>query len=176
METWKPIPGFDGYEVSDLGRVRSLDRGIIVDHRGRGKTCQRRYRGRMLKLSPGPHGYLRVRLGWHSNAQYVAQLVMLAFVGEPPMGHEIAHNDGNNTNNQLSNLRYDTPKGNAADKLIHGTHGRGERCPTSRLTREQIFEIRRSKIDRRRLAILYGVSKSHIDNIIIGHRWKWLNG
>lgn len=174
VEIWKPIPGFNGYEASDLGRVRSIDRVITVDHRGRGEQCLRRYCGRILRASPGPRGYLRVRLGYSCNVKYVAKLIMLAFVGDPPPGYQVAHNDGNNTNNRLLNLRYDTPLGNTADKLIHGTHSRGERCPTSRLTRKQIYEIRKSPLDRKTLAILYKVSKSHINNIMSRHRWSWL--
>lgn len=172
-EIWKPIPGFEGYEVSDLGRVRSLDREIAIDHRGRGRLWIRRYRGKLL--APVDDGrYLAVHLGSRKQMR-VHQLVMLAFVGEPPPGTEVAHNNGRGTNCKLLNLRYDSPPGNAADKLNHGTDARGEKCPTARLTREAVRAIRHSALDRKLLAEAYGVSKSHIDNIKAGHRWGWLD-
>lgn len=171
-EIWKPVPGFEGYEVSDLGRVRSVDRVLWKQNRW-GKPGWRRYRGKVL--SPGYDGrYLGIHMGTYRQIR-VHQLVMLAFVGEPPPGMEVAHKDGIGTNCKLANLRYDTPPGNAADKLVHGTDARGEKCPTARLTREAVRAIRRSTLDRKLLAEAYGVSKSHIDNIKAGHRWGWLD-
>lgn len=169
METWRPIPGFDGYEASDLGRIRSVDRDVTVEG-----GFSRRFRGRVLKLQRHGGGYRRLRLGWHSKSYYVHQLVMLAFVGEPPVGQQVAHCNGEPTDNRLVNLRYDSAPGNNADKIRHGTHGRGEQCPTGRLTQEQVLEIRSSELARKLLAAQFGVSKSHIDNIKAGHRWGWL--
>ena len=57
-ETWKPVPGYEGqYEVSDYGRVRSIERWVAYSN-GRG----RRQPDRMLKLMPDGNGYLRVTL------------------------------------------------------------------------------------------------------------------
>ena len=128
-EVWKPIPGFDGaYEVSDWGRVRSIDR-IITTKAG---TKQRR-QGRVLTPTANTGGYLKVGLGRLGRAKtlQVHRLVLEAFVGPCPEGHECCHNDGDPTNNNLSNLRWDTPSGNALDSVLHGTHPHAAKthCP-----------------------------------------------
>lgn len=107
-ETWRPIPGFPDYEVSDTGKVKSFKRGVLW--------------GRKLKLSPDSWGYLRATLliNGRSYIKGVHQLVMLAFVGPCPEGMEICHNDGNPINNHLGNLRYDTHKANIQDAVRHG--------------------------------------------------------
>lgn len=171
METWKPIPGHDGYEASDLGRVRSVDREIPGVFKG--TAAVRLWRGRVLKLQRLSTGYLLVHLG-KGNQRLVHRLVMLAFMGNPPPGQTVAHNDGNRSNNHLRNLRYDTVAGNNADKVRHGTHHRGERQGASKLTRKEVLAIRRSKAMGVTLASIYGVSQTQISAIRNRNSWSWL--
>jgi len=96
-ETWKPIIGYEGlYQVSDLGKVRSLKFG----------------KERILK--PGMSaGYLAV--GLCNNGQKtrkVHQLVAEAFIGPRPDGYETCHKDDVKTNNVLTNLYYGTKSEN----------------------------------------------------------------
>lgn len=125
-ERWLAVPGYEGrYEVSDLGNVRSLDR--IRSH-------GRRWRGRTLKPYPMPRGYLMVNL-WLDNTQriwLVHRLVLLVFVGPAPEGMEGLHRDGDNTNNNLSNLRWGTHSENQLDQVAHGTHVNASKdaCPS----------------------------------------------
>ena len=114
-ETWKPIPGFDGYEASDLGRVRSIDRHVLCPP-GKLGIQRRFYRGRVLKLSPSGNGYLHVTLGKKNrNGADVHALVLLAFVGPPPEGQEGDHRDRKKHNNKLTNLRYRPSGENRSD-------------------------------------------------------------
>lgn len=120
-ENWKPVPGYEGrYEVSDQGRVRSLDR------MGRaGMHASRIYRGKLLRQSSGDYGRRTVSL--HSGTEAgrsrtVHALVLEAFVGPRPEGAEACHGDGDASNNHLDNLRWDTHEANEADKKSHGTH------------------------------------------------------
>jgi hypothetical protein len=83
-EQWRPVPGYEGrYEVSDHGRVRSLD--AYCGNRFGTRTLRK---GRMLKLSiVKPHGYRSVQLAdgrGNLTAVKVHRLVLLAFKGEPP--------------------------------------------------------------------------------------------
>jgi hypothetical protein len=127
METWKPVVGFEGhYEVSDQGNVRSLDQ--VVAH-WRGGTRLRR--GKYLKpgATGGSGAYLFVVLmndGKTRSNRCVHRLVLEAFVGPRPEGMQACHNDGDPHNNALSNLRWDTPTANNADKKAHGTWQGGE--------------------------------------------------
>lgn len=132
-ERWLPIPGYEGwYEVSDLGRVRSVER--TFRHRdGRVRT----YPSVMVTPTLGRGGYLRVSLsrGGVQRTGSVHQLVMLAFVGPRPPGLEVCHNDDVRRNNVLSNLRYDTKSANAQDALKHGRNREASKvaCPWSHL-------------------------------------------
>lgn len=119
VETWRPVVGFEGlYEVSDFGRVRSLER------RGKRSPASRIYGGKVLKPVRQPSGHLRVGLWDTSTDRYVIalihRLVLQAFVGPGDRGLFGCHNDGDPSNNRLGNLRWDTPKGNVEDRLKHG--------------------------------------------------------
>lgn len=124
-ENWKPVPGYEGvYEVSDLGRVRSLDR---LDAAGRPR------RGQPRSSTADGGGYLQVSL-WRDGSERrvsVHRLVLVAFVGPAPKGMEACHNDGDSTNNTLANLRWDTRSANSLDRVRHGTHpeARKTHCP-----------------------------------------------
>lgn len=120
-ERWLPIPGYEGaYEVSDQGRVRSLDRTIYAKD---GRSWPRR--GQMLTTYiGGKGGYLTVGLPTdrRNGPHTVHTLVMRAFVGPPPDGMEVRHLNGDSIDSQLSNLAYGTALQNEADKRRHGTH------------------------------------------------------
>ena len=115
-ECWLPAPSYEGfYEVSDLGRVRSLPRLAGGSIRG----------GRIRKLYIGPDGYPRVTLsalGVKSGPLLVHRLVMAAFIGPCPEGEEVRHMDGKRANGVLSNLAYGTHGENMQDMLDHGTN------------------------------------------------------
>lgn len=120
QENWRAIPGFEGlYQVSDQGRVRSLDRMRLNKVSGTA-----RIKGRMLKIRTNKDGYQQV--GLYKNGKqrmsYVHAIVCLAFYGPRPLGAEVCHNDGNPSNNHLSNLRYDTSSANSYDVVKHGNH------------------------------------------------------
>lgn len=177
-EIWMAVVGWEGfYEVSDLGRVRSVDRSV-VDPNGR----VQRFKGRVLAPSRTTGGYCQVmfsRGGKHINVS-IHRLVLLAFVGDPPVGMVGCHRDGNQTANNLANLKWDTQANNLMDKIAHGTDQRGERNAQVILTDEKILEIRErlSKGVRgvgRQLAREYGVSVSTISAINVGKRWSWLS-
>lgn len=128
-ELWVPVVGYEGlYEVSDLGRVRGLDR---VHDNGRGHL--RRLRGRVLKTTALPSGHLYIALCREGVARTarVHRVVLEGFVGPCPSGMQGCHWDGDPTNNTVSNLRWDTPKANQQDAIRHGTAGqmRKTHCP-----------------------------------------------
>lgn len=123
-ERWRPVPGWDCYEVSDQGRVRSLPR----------RSTRQSYPGQMLRLMPHPHGYRYVNLCQAPRRRYalVHVLVLEAFVGlRPDWARHTRHDDGDPTNNALANLRWGTPGQNARDRVRHGTHSNTckPRCP-----------------------------------------------
>lgn len=121
MENWKDITGFEGiYQVSDEGRVRSLDRkdNIGVTRKGRILVTQKR-----------PNGYLCVHLSKNGKTKWflVHRLVAEAFVENQNSDYTIVnHIDNNPVNNFASNLEWTTYKGNMQWASIQG---RMKGCP-----------------------------------------------
>ncbi|MEV1292825.1 NUMOD4 motif-containing HNH endonuclease [Pseudonocardia sp. NPDC049635] len=125
------VPGVDGYDVSDAGGVRSLDRSIETV-RG-----PRRLRGRVLRPYDDGHGYLAVTLS--GRIVRVHALVLTAFVGPRPPGAQTCHDNGVRADNRLRNLAWCTPTENVADQLRHGTHAHARRtvCPRGHTTTDR---------------------------------------
>lgn len=108
-EIWLPVKGYEGlYEVSDLGRIRSVPR--VIDRRYMGKTDARQsYGGRVLIAYPNSHGYLHVGL-WSKNkrqARIVHRLVAEAFLSGPSE-RTVNHKNGIKTDNRAANLEWAT--------------------------------------------------------------------
>lgn len=128
-ERWLPVPGWEGYyEVSDHGRLRSVER-VVVRSDGRTRTV----RSRILQPHSSTSGYKVATLTRHNRTTNTAvhRLVLEAFVGPCPEGMEGCHSNGVRDDNRLANLRWDSRKGNVADMLQHGTQNnqRKTHCP-----------------------------------------------
>jgi HNH endonuclease/NUMOD4 motif len=117
-EHWLPVVGYEGeFEVSDHGRIRSLDR--VIDG---GLGRRRRQKGVMLSPVAGGHsGHLTVRLTGQ-RIRYVHQLVLEAFVGPCPEGLNGLHWDDDRSNNHISNLYWGTQSENMFDSVRNNRH------------------------------------------------------
>lgn len=101
--------------------------------------------------------------------------------GPPPTPrHEAAHSCGNGHLGCVSphHLRWATRRENHADKIEHGTHNRGERCASSKLTAAEVLEIRSlaGALPQSQIGAKFGVSQTTAGQIIRRARWGWLNG
>lgn len=119
-EIWRDIKDFEGiYQVSNLGRVRSLARWI---KRKDGKTIYRK--GRILKPQTGS-GYQTVyfRVGNKQKWFYVHRLVAEAFIPNPDNLPQVNHINENRMDNRVENLewcsqRYNINYGTAIERQI----------------------------------------------------------
>ncbi|MCG7348905.1 NUMOD4 motif-containing HNH endonuclease [Sphingomonas sp. ACRSK] len=167
-ERWLPIAGYEGlYEVSDLGRVRSLDRR---DSRGN------QLAGTIRKLGVMKGGHLNVTLckGGKQRTFYVHRLVLETFVGACPEGMEGLHGDGVPSNNRLANLRWGTSLENSADAERHGTVARGEANGRSRLTEKQVLAVRAAIGSHRSIAARFGISQGSVSRLKNKIDWRHL--
>jgi hypothetical protein len=184
-EVWLPIEGHPGYEVSDLGRVRSLTRTITVPDNRWGGSFSRTIIGRMLRQKIWTDKsigcpYYKINLSQNSknNSFSVHFLVCRAFHGpRPTPAHQVAHWDGDSLNNVATNLRWATPVENAADMLRHGKRYRGSRNANALLTESDVTDIRRALangVPYADLAATYGVAVVTIKSIKHRRHWAWL--
>jgi hypothetical protein len=137
-ERWLPVPGYEGYyEVSDLGRVRSLDRWIRQLSPAGNLVCHHR-RGRVLRPQCAPsttHAHVRMSRDGAAEQRFVHQLVLETFVGPRPIGLQACHGPSGARDNRLSNLRWDTPSENSFDRVRDGNNHFVNRtyCPQGHL-------------------------------------------
>ena len=171
-ETWKEIEGFPGYEISDMGRVRSFYKRAWRDWEQVAEP-QRILKG-AYKKREGYHFVSLRRLGV-SYTRPTHQLVLEAFVGPCPDGQESCHNDGDPRNNYLSNLRYDTHLENMHDAIEHGS----QIGKIGSLSEQDVVSIR-TRFTNGELATTladeYGFSQNHIQCICSGASYSDFGG
>lgn len=163
-EIWKPVLGYEGYyEVSNIGRVRSVPRMRITKGGGRA-PCG----GIILKQRKNSLGYMDILLRkdfertQRSKHHTVHKLVAEAFLGPQPEGMQVDHVDHVRTNNCVDNLRWLTQKENS------------RRRPATKLSEEIVSTIKKNVAagqTQTSQAIVYGVACGTISKIIAGHRW-----
>lgn len=110
MTTWLPVVGYEGlYQVSDDGSLNTKSR--------RGEWIPR-------AICTDKNGYRRVTLSLDGKkyCRLVHHLVLEAFVGPRPEGHECRHLNGNPGDNRLENLQWGTSTENSFDVVRHGNH------------------------------------------------------
>jgi hypothetical protein len=123
-ERWLPVVGWEGlYEVSDLGRVKSLER-VIRKAPGRwGKPTSQTIPARILSLDlHQKHPRIALFRNGTGERCRVHRLVLEAFVGPCPPGREACHWNDIGHDNRLTNLRWDTPSANMFDRVRNGIH------------------------------------------------------
>jgi hypothetical protein len=125
---WREVKGFPDYRISKEGEVLSL-------HYKKPKR---------LKQTKCSNGYMMVCLAEKNKRKQIKVHVLMleVFKGPRPEGYHGCHNDGDKTNNKLLNLRWDTPKNNAKDKIKHGTQNKGEKQHSSVFTEREVLNIR----------------------------------
>jgi len=123
-EVWKTVVGFPDYQVSNLGRVKSLSRYFF---NGRGMVHTK---DKILKAGLDPKGYYRVSLSkdGQSYTCKVHRLVADAFVENPCNKSSVNHLDENTKNNQVANLEWVSHREN----MNYGTKGQRQAQKISR--------------------------------------------
>lgn len=180
-EEWRPVQGAEGrYEVSSLGRVKSLERVVYCGTR-KGKRAYRTVPEKILKIGLDSDGYHQVLIASKEGEKFkstkVHQLVAAAFLGEKPAGSWVLHGPNGKEDNAITNLYYGTPAQNVQDKWRDGTIIIGEKHHKAKLTQEDILTIRdchAKGMTMKEIAKIYGVNQSAIHKIIARVNWKWL--
>lgn len=152
----KPIPGFDGYFISQQCEVYCI---------------------RKLSTYVDRNGYTRLSLSVRGRKvrRAIHQLMALVFLSPPDCDQmEVRHLDGNPRNNSRENLAWGTRADNAADMAEHGTV-KGEKNSRAILSAKCVQEIRKTPSSHgylQRLASKYQVSVSAIKAVRDGRNWS----
>ena len=167
-EVWRDVVGAEGfYEVSNLGNVRSI------------RTNFGNPRIRLLKPQITHDGYMRCSLSINGKKikKHIAHMVLEAFVGPRPKGSQACHGPRGKSQNDLRNLRWDTPEANYADRTATGFM-RGRRHHQCTITEEVARKIKLEAGDNtvpaRDIALKYGTTVHVVRNIRNNKSWSWL--
>ncbi|MBQ3433419.1 MAG: NUMOD4 motif-containing HNH endonuclease [Selenomonadaceae bacterium] len=162
-EIWLPVPDYEGYHVSNFGRVKSFKRGKV----------------KILKPAM-ISGYLLVTLSKDNKPKmfYVHRLVALAFIPNLESKREINHIDGHKLNNFVGNLEWCTPKENRQHAVALGLRKSGEDRPDAKLTNQQVRYIRENPdgLNIYKLAEMFGVNPTKISAAQRGETYKNAGG
>lgn len=178
-EQWKDVVGYEGYyKVSNLGRVKSLDRTSL---RSDGKIYNTK--GRILKTVLSEGRYLIVTL--HKDAKQttprVHLLVAKAHIPNPENLPIINHEDGDGTNNDARNLKWGTQAYNVQHGYDSGLNkNRGKGHYKTLLTEKQVMKIcellDESDLTQKEIGEKFGVQRLVINSIHNGRTWNSLTG
>lgn len=171
-EQWKPIPNLDGYEASNMGRIRSVDRTITRVGRG-GSLVNQPFPGKVRALTPNKNGYLYVSV--KGRFLQVHRLVAMTWVDGFAPGLDAAHENNQRHDNRADNLRWKTRRENISDQLRHGTRLRGERQNGAKLTADMVREMRGRRdcgLSWSRIAKEFGVAIMTAKNAVVGNTWS----
>lgn len=170
-EEWRSVEGFQNYEVSNLGNVRSIDHYDKIGRFHKGKVLKACLDGR------GQYWHVQLRKDGKSTSRNVHRLVAIAFVDNPDMLPEVNHIDENKANNAASNLEWCTHTYNNNYGSKKGAT-RGEKNPRNKFTAETIAFIKKNHVlcggtmRNKEIAEMFGISKTHVCAIAHGRRWN----
>jgi len=173
-EVWRDVVGYKGcYQVSDLGRVRSIGRiGQLTPLLLTKKI-------RKVKIS-GSTGHREITLNrdGHRKTIRVGRLVLEAFCGSCPPGMVMCHGPNGRVDDRLCNLSWDTQSNNCGrDKARDGTTNRGENHHSAKLTKWDVRFIRlwlRAGYLTREIAAAFGITQRTVCSVRAGETWGWL--
>lgn len=173
---WKNIHGFEGYQISNTGLVKSTQRVIKHKHSGT-KTIPER----IIKHYISTTGYRTVKLYKKNKGTHfkVHRLIADHFISNPNNKKTINHNDGNKLNNELSNLSWMTYKENNYHAFETGLIKIfGEQSRESILTEDEVIFIRTYGylFNNVELGKMFGVNRKTISDVKNYKTWKFKFG
>lgn len=173
IEKWLPIPGRDGYEASNFGRIRSYRWTINKYHR------QIAGEPKIKTAYKNSNGYLLVTIG-RTKKERVHVLIAETFLGPKLDGFDVNHIDGRKDNNCVENLEYCTRSENLKHAFNLGLatspfSGRsGSKHFLAKLNESDVLSIRKKfseGVPYRLIAEQFGVSKHTVWDITKRRTW-----
>lgn len=178
LESWLDVAGYEGlYQVSNLGRVKSLGRKVVVRQKRYKQPRTMHWKSRILKPAinkPTNHkgSYVKIvlRKDGISRTKEIHRLVAAAFIPNPDNKPVVNHIDFDGTNNHFSNLEWCTVAENNRHSNQHGRIG-GNR----KLTKNKVRIVRvmtAAGFQPKTVAKLFNTSRTNVIAIRDKHTWK----
>lgn len=180
-EIWKDIAGYEGYyQVSNLGRVKALERVYKQRNGLTGRDNYRTYPEQMMFVEVDKDGYLKTRLSKDGKQKkfFIHRLVALNFIPNPDNKPEVNHKSGVKDDNRLDNLEWVTTSENQRHAISNKLYvtAKGEDAGAAKLTEKEVREIHKlyseGGVSQAYLGKLFNVRDSAISRILNGIRWK----
>jgi hypothetical protein len=171
-EKWLPIIGYEGYyEVSDLGRVKSIKRTVPNTRKGVDYI-----RERILSQHFRRYSFVVLTKFNKTTNKTVHRLTAVSFIDNPENKAQINHKDGITYKNSIYNLEWNTSFENMQHSVRTGLKSIGENQSQAKLNNKQVYEIRElnKSMHIKEIAIVYGVQKPCIWKIVNNKTWKHL--
>lgn len=172
-EEWRAVVGLEGrYEVSDAGRVRSLDRAKAwPPSRRHPRGHIGVVPGKTLGLFTCSRGYVAFKVDGRN--WKVHHVVAAAFIGPRPADRLVRHLNDIKRDNRASNLAYGTMADNGRDGARNDAYAHGAAHYATKLTAEDAAAIKglRGVVSQSRVARRVGIRQSCVSEIMTGKTW-----
>lgn len=177
-EEWRDVVGYEGsYQVSDIGRVKSVPR-VYKMKDGRRKNIKKEI---IMKFDIDKDGYFKIGLREKGKQRnfFIHRLVAQAFIKNPENKPQVNHIDGIKTNNSITNLEWVTHQENRTHAAENGLVPDQWGCknPNVKISESKvriIRELNKKGVKYSEISEIVGTSVSNVKNIIFGKTWKWL--
>lgn len=184
-EIWRDIKGYEGYyQVSTLGRVRSLDRTIKViktSPKGKVFVSERFYKGKIMSYKKLEKFYPSVALSKHGKNKHfmIHKLVAETFIPNIESKKCVNHINNVKYDNRIENLEWCTYSENSLHAVNYSkTWYLGEQQKNSKLTEKDVYMIldllRQKNYKQKHIASFFGVTPSIISTIKLNTAWKYI--
>lgn len=180
MEEFRTVIGFNDYEISNLGNLRTKSRRIRYVLWNTGEEKFRQSKERLLKPFYNSNGYQSYHVYRDKKMYnvYTHRVIAEAFIPRIDGKEWINHIDGNGLNNAISNLEWCTPQENVRHTSVLGRTTQGIKSINAKLNNESVIEIKKALLlghSCEELARKHNMSSWAISDIKKGKNWKHIS-